>query len=560
MRSVFDRNPTGQALLDAEGHFVAVNQALCRFLGRSPGELVGASYALVMPPNEASILAPGPAERRYVHAEGRMVWGRTTTAVIDDLGSARLLLCVEDITGQRIADQSLIHAALHDSLTDLPNRRLLRDRLTTALARSGRSEAMLAVMFIDLDGFKKINDTMGHEAGDDLLVAVSQNLVGILRGSDTIARLGGDEFVIVCEDVSDEEDLELVANRLLEAVRTPINLRGRRVSITASMGIAIAGPMTEGPHDLLRLADTAMYRAKRNGRDRYFVVDEQMMEQVTATSELEAELRHAIQADELTLYYQPVALVDGRLVGMEALVRWNHPRLGLLGPAEFLHVAETGDLSRSLSDWVLRTAVADAATWTDPVDRVNRVDGSQVDPATERAAPPVRVSVNLAVRELTESSFIDNVAGLLRWAGLAPYCLLFDISEEQLADPRPGLRQQLDRLRALGVGVAVDDFGIGSSSLADLKRLPVDTVKIDKSFAWSVLDDTADAAIVAAIAATSRATGRQTVAEGVESAAQLGKLRELGCDSVQGYFPGAPAPLHELREVLLNRRVTSLQS
>jgi EAL domain-containing protein (putative c-di-GMP-specific phosphodiesterase class I) len=172
----------------------------------------------------------------------------------------------------------------------------------------------------------------------------------------------------------------------------------------------------------------------------------------------------------------------------------------------------------------------------------------------------VRVSVNLAVRELTESSFIDNVAGLLRWAGLAPYCLLFDISEEQLADPRPGLRQQLDRLRALGVGVAVDDFGIGSSSLADLKRLPVDTVKIDKSFAWSVLDDTADAAIVAAIAATSRATGRQTVAEGVESAAQLGKLRELGCDSVQGYFPGAPAPLHELREVLLNRRVTSLQS
>jgi diguanylate cyclase (GGDEF)-like protein len=373
---------------------------------------------------------------------------------------------------------------------------------------------MLAVLFLDLDGFKKINDSMGHEAGDELLVAISRNLTGALRGSDTISRLGGDEFVIVCEEVSDEEDLEIVAERLLEAVRTPVILRGHSVSVTASVGIAIAGPTTEGPHDLLRLADTAMYRAKRRGRNCFYVADDLLMGQVTASSELEAELRHAIQADELTLYYQPVVLVDGTLVGMEALVRWNHPRLGLLAPGDFLHVAETGALIRSLSDWVLRTAVADAATWAEPADRVNRLDGSQVAPNAERAGPVVRVGVNVAVRELTESGFIDNVVGLLRWAGLAPHCLFFDISEEQLADPRFGLRLQLDRLRALGVGVAVDDFGIGSSSLADLKRLPVDMVKIDKSYACSV----------------------------------------------QGFFTARPAPLHDLQEVLLNRRVETLQS
>ncbi len=560
MRIVFEHSPSGQALLDGQGHFLAVNQAFCRFLGRRADELIGASYLLVMPPNEAAILSSAPSERRFVHADGHTRWARTSSVVIGDGGVARLLLCIDDVSDERRSDQSLVHAALHDSLTDLPNRRLLHDRLRTALARTDRSKSMLAVMFLDLDGFKEINDSLGHDAGDELLVTVSRNLSSVLRGADTIARLGGDEFVVVCEDVSDEDDLQLVADRLLAAVRTPVTLRGRSLVVTASMGIAIAGAMTEGSHDLLRLADTAMYQAKRSGRDRHVVADELMMERVTATSELQAELRHAIQTDELTLYYQPVVLIDGTLVGMEALLRWHHPRLGLLKPADFLHITENSDLGRSLSDWVLRTAVADAATWTDPADRVNRVDGSNVAPSIDRVAPPVRVGINVPVRELTEPAFLDNVESLLRWAGLAPHCLYIDIAEEQLADPRLGLRQQLDRLRALGVRVAVDDFGVGSSSLTDLKRLPVDTVKIDKSLAWSVLDDSADAAIVTAIIATSRATGRQTLAEGVETPAQLCKLRELGCDSVQGFFAAPPAPLHELQEILLNRRVATLQS
>lgn len=556
MRSVFEHSPTGLAVLDAEGHFLEANQTFCRFLGRRPSELVGASYHLIMPPGEATLVPGSLSDRRYLHAEGRTVWGRTSSVVVEHAGKVRVLLCVEDVTNQRRTDQSLVHAALHDSLTDLPNRRLLHDRLSTALARSGRSDAMLAVMFLDLDQFKEINDTFGHEVGDEVLIGVSRHLSGVLRGADTVARLGGDEFVVVCEDVADEEDLALVADRLLAAVRTPIQVGSKTITVTASMGVTVAGPMTEDPHDLLRLADQAMYRAKRSGRNCHVIADDRLMSQVTATSQLEAELRHAIQADELTLYYQPVVLVDGTLVGMEALVRWNHPRLGLLGPGDFLHVA-TGDLSRSLSDWVLRTAVADAATWTDPVDRVNRVSGSVAE-ATHRIAPVVRVGVNVAVREVTEATFIDNVVALLRWAGLAPHCLFIDIREEQLADEHAGLRQQLERLRALGVGVAVDDFGTGSSSLGDLKRLPVDTVKIDKRFAWSVLEDAADAAIVAAITATSRATGRQTLAEGVETHAQLFKLRDLGCDCVQGFLMARPAPLHELQEILLNRRVATV--
>ena len=349
-----------------------------------------------------------------------------------------------------------------------------------------------------------------------------------------MSRLGGDEFVVICEDVAEEGDVDKLATRVMTAVQEPVHVHGQRLHVTASMGVATPGQGYGLPEELLHLADKAMYRAKRTGKARYVVVDEAMQAEMTAQLDLVADLRHAIQHDELVLHYQPVTLMDGTLIGMEALLRWPHPSLGLLRPGDFLPLIEGTDLAKPLSDWVLRAAVSDAVEWTNGA---------------------LRVSVNVSARELAHPEFTDTVRELLAWSGLRARSLWIDVLESELTDVSAAARKTVEQLRTLGVGVAADDFGRGTASLADLKRLPVDLVKIHPSFIAGMIDDPIDAAIIASIVAAAHASGRHALAEGVETTAQLDMLRELGLESVQGYLTARPAPLADLRDVLAARHV-----
>ncbi len=535
---VFQRSPVAMAVVDGAGLVVEVNEALSHYLGYAPVELVGSRLHDHVAPDDVGRLQLGTTERRLRHARGHDLWAVVSTVELPEAGAGATLVCLDDATSRRNTERMLLHAALHDSLTNLPNRRLLRDRLETALLRAQRTTARVAVLFVDLDRFKEVNDTFGHDAGDEVLVSVANGILGALRSGDTVARLGGDEFVVVCEDLGDDDDLARLVDRLLEGVRRPVTLRGQPVSVSASIGVAVAGPRGETGEELLRLADLAMLRAKGHAETSYVVADEALAEQVSGDPRegrgMAAELRHAIQADLLQLHYQPVVRVDGHLMGLEALLRWPHPRLGMLMPQDFLPRVVGTELARSLSDWVLRAAVRDAAGWHDP---------------------SLRVSVNVWADEVARPGFADTVAELLTWAGLQACGLYLEMHEQDLPEAGPGLTDQLDLLRRLGVGLAIDDFGSGGTSLAGLRRLPVDTLKVDRTFVAGCADDPEDGAVVAAIATAAKAAGRHPLASGVETPAQLRVLRDLGYESVQGYLTGAPAPLIDLRDLIAHRRV-----
>ena len=542
--AVFHRSPVGMAVLDALGRVVLANPALAAFLGRHAAGLTGTTLHDLAAAEDVGRFRPGLSERRMRHQRGHELWAVVSAVALPEAGEGALLVCLDDATSRRNTERMLVHAALHDSLTNLPNRRLLRDRLDTALARAHRSLSTVAVLFIDLDHFKDVNDTFGHDAGDEVLVGVAAGIHSALRSCDTVARLGGDEFVVVCEDVTSEDDVTGLADRLLEGVRRPVTVHGRAVSVAASIGIAIAGPHAETGEELIRLADLAMYRAKQRSDTSYVLADGAAEEHEPAAAgwsgygaratDLLADLRHAIQADELELHYQPVVRVDGGLIGLEALLRWPHPRRGLLLPQDFLPRVAGTDLARPLSDWVLRAAVRDAASWHDP---------------------QVRVSVNMWAAEVARPGFAETVGVLLTWAGLQAKALYLELHETELPEAGPNLADELDQLRRLGVGLAIDDYGTGGMSLTSLRRLPVDTVKVDRSFVANLLGSGEDAVVVAAVAAAARAAGRHPLAIGVETPAQLRRVRELGYESLQGYIAGAPAPLIDLRDVISHRRV-----
>ena len=543
-RAVFDRSPVGMAVLDALGRVVLANPALGAFLGRAAASLTGTTLHDLVAADDVGRFRAGPAERRMRHERGHELWAVVSAVALPEAGEGALLVCLDDATSRRNTERMLVHAALHDSLTNLPNRRLLRDRLDTALARANRSLNTVAVLFIDLDHFKDVNDTFGHDAGDEVLVGVAAGIHAALRSCDTVARLGGDEFVVVCEDVSSEDDVTGLAERLLEGVRRPVTVHGRVVSVAASIGIAIAGPHAETGEELIRHADLAMYRAKQRHDTSYVLADNTIDADAGPSSawsgygsrstDLLADLRHAIQADELQLHYQPVVRVDGGLIGLEALLRWPHPKQGLLMPHDFLPRVAGTDLARPLSDWVLRAAVRDAASWHDP---------------------SVRVSVNMWAAEVARPGFAETVGVLLTWAGLQARALYLELHENELPEAGPGLADELDQLRRLGVGLAIDDYGTGNMSLTALRRLPVDTVKVDRSFVTNLMGSGEDAVVVAAVAAAARAAGRHALAIGVETPGQLRRIRELGYESMQGYLAGAPAPLIDLRDVISHRRV-----
>jgi diguanylate cyclase (GGDEF)-like protein/PAS domain S-box-containing protein len=439
-----------------------------------------------------------------------------------------------DAFERQATEDDIRHRALHDGLTGLPNRVLFLDRLQQALARMRRRSTLSAVLFLDFDRFKLVNDSMGHKVGDELLAAAAPRLKQALRSSDTVARFGGDEFAILLEDIAGEHDAIDSAERIASVFTRPFVLAGQEHFVTTSIGIALAegGELAE---DLVRDADAAMYRAKDRGRARYELFDEVMRGRAMSRLRVENDLRRALERDELRLIYQPVvSLRDDSIVSVEALVRWQHPLRGTVQPADFVPVAEESGLIEPIGRWVLEHACRQAAKWYHA-----RPD-----------AAPLSMSVNLSAVQLENRSLADVVATTLRGCSLDPGCLSLEITESVMLGQSDGLSDALDSLKAIGVRLVLDDFGTGYSSLAYLTRLPLDALKVDRSFVDGLGIEARDTAITEAIIAMSHALSLEVVGEGAETELQIAELRRLGCDLAQGFHFSRPVSASEITRML----------
>jgi diguanylate cyclase (GGDEF)-like protein/PAS domain S-box-containing protein len=440
-----------------------------------------------------------------------------------------------DITERKDLEQALTYQAFHDALTDLPNRSLFVDRVERALARAVRHGESVSVMFIDVDNFKVVNDSLGHPVGDQLLVGLIQRIKSCLRHEDTLARLSGDEFAILIEDIRDDEDARKLANRLQEQLLTPFILDRREVFATVSIGIVVSGPAHLGPDDLLRDADLAMYRAKSNGKARCEVFDHTMNADMTERLTLETSMRRAIERRELRVFYQPIiCLDDERVIGFEALVRWEHPQRGLISPADFIPLAEETGLIVPIGAWVLEEACRQVKQW-----QAERCPGRTL-----------LLNVNVSARQLQALDLVETVDSVLKRTGFNPVQLKLELTESLMMQDVDWTIQRLHELKALSIQLGVDDFGTGYSSLAYLRQFPIDLLKVDKSFVGRLGVNPHDDAIVRSIVTLANDLGMQVVAEGIETAEQLAMLRELGCVYGQGYYFSRPLPAHQAEQMI----------
>jgi diguanylate cyclase (GGDEF)-like protein/PAS domain S-box-containing protein len=534
----FQNAAVGIMMVDGECRMTMVNPAVRALLGRPDEELVGHRIDEFLHPDDCGAalrrfealvgreVDAYQAERRYLRPDGSTVWVQVNVSPLGgEAGQQEYFFAqLQDITERRAMEHALEHLALHDALTQLPNRSLLTDRVQHALDRRDRGHGDLAVLFIDIDRFKFVNDGMGHRAGDDLLAIVAQRLRETVRPSDTVARFGGDEFVVVCEQLPDPCEASTVAARLSAAIEEPMVLDGREVVVTASVGVAVAtaDATVDG---LLRDADAAMYRAKDRGRARVEVFDEGLRGRAAERLELEGALRRALGAGELQLAYQPIVRVDTEaVIGCEALLRWRHPVRGLVSPAEFIPLAEDTGLIVPIGAWVLTEALRQGRMWHD--------EGREL-----------AIGVNVSARQLMTPDLVDTVRDALERSGIAPHTVHLEITESVLMDDVEHSIETLTALKALGIHFAVDDFGTGYSSLSYLKRLPIDTLKIDQSFVRGLGVAENDSSIVRAIVGLGQALGMALLAEGVEEPHQLAELQALGCEVAQGFLwsPAVPA-------------------
>ena len=454
------------------------------------------------------------------------IWVETrATDLTDDPAVGGIVVNVHDVTTRRMAEDQLNHQNLHDGLTGLPNRVLLRDRMDQALARTRRDGRHLVVVVLDLDGFKKVNDAFGHDAGDQLLCEVAHRLQVAVRTEDTVARLGGDEFAILVEDSQDPaNDASVVTDRVRQALGEPITLDGRAIMVSASMGVAMDDHGASGV-SLLRDADTAMYAAKSGGKDRCVVHEPDMQTGAARMLRLETDLRAAVSGDQLRLQYQPVVdLGSGHVAGFEALLRWEHPDLGRIPPNDFIGLAEDTGLIVPIGRWVLDTACRTLAHWQQEL----------------RCDPPLTIGVNLSARQLASDRIVDDVVAALTSSGLPPWALTLEVTETALVHDVATAAARLQELADLGVRLAIDDFGTGYSSLAYLRQFPVDVLKIDRSFIDGITEGERLPPLVSGMLDLAETLGLTTVAEGVELAAQRDQLRHAGCRLAQGYLFARP--------------------
>lgn len=431
------------------------------------------------------------------------------------------------------ANDELKRLALHDPLTTLPNRLLLEDRIEQAVAHAGRGKHHCAVLFVDLDRFKMVNDSLGHFVGDELLRAVAARLQGLVRGEDTVSRLGGDEFVLLLREVADIEDASSVAAKIIEALREPFRVHEQELYVTPSIGVSVFPVHGDKAQMLITRADAAMYNAKQAGRNNYQVFASEMSTFFPERLMLENDLRRAISRGEFELHYQPkVDVNEGRIVGMEALLRWQHPQKGLIPPQEFIPLAEDTGLIVPIGAWVIQEACAQNRAWQ------------------KAGMPHLRVAVNISGVQFRQKDLLDTIARALEAAGLAPECLEIEITESVVMQNASEAIVTLEKVSGMGIHVSIDDFGTGYSSLSYLKRFPIDKLKIDRSFIRDISSDMDDAAIVRATIALAHNLRLKVVAEGVETADQLQFLRSLGCDEYQGYFKSRPLAAIEFERVM----------
>ncbi|MDX9863024.1 MAG: EAL domain-containing protein, partial [Rhodospirillales bacterium] len=541
-----EQSPASVLITNTAGEIEYVNAKFTEVTGYRPDEVIGRNPRILK-----SSYTPAETHRAMWEAiktgrewrgefynkkkNGELYWEFASISPIKDANGdvTHYLAVKEDITVRKKYEEQILRQANYDDVTRLPNRVLALDRLSQALARANRQKSLVGLLFIDLDRFKIINDTLGHSVGDRLLKEVGKRLSRCVREGDTVARLGGDEFTVVLPDVNAPKHAELVAEKILETFTQPVVIDGQELFTTASVGITIYPLDAHDPHALMRNADAAMYQAKELGRNRAKFFTRELNEQAMERVRLDSCLRHALERDEMTLHYQPIIdLGSGRLIGAEALLRWRSQELGNVPPSQFIPLAEDTGQINLIGAWVIKTACRQAAEW--------RKGGTR----------PIRISVNVSSRQFRGPTLIDAVGRSLSDTGLPACDLDLEITEGLLMEDLPETTAAFERLTAMGVRFSVDDFGTGFSSLSYLKRFPVTSLKIDRSFIEDVTDDTDHAALVRAIITMAHSLKLLVVAEGVETAEQMAFVKANGCDFVQGYFVGKPMPADAFEDLL----------
>lgn len=535
---------------DAQQVILRVNRAFVQTSGYKPEEALGMTPRMLLLGGEDGAYRRiweavarekfWQGEAWYRHRTGRTypVWQSISAVVAPDGGISHYVLAFSDISQRKEAEEQIRNLAFFDPLTHLPNRRLLIDRLGQALANAARHQRRGALLFLDLDAFKVLNDTEGHDAGDQLLIEAARRLKACVREGDTVARLGGDEFVVMLEELSGDEaeaaaQAEKVAGKIIEAGRRPYMLKGREHHCTFSIGIGLFDAHHQGVDELLRRADVAMYQAKANGRNTYCFFDPRMQEALVARAAMENDLRRVIAQRQLILHYQPQFDMNHRIVGAEALLRWEHPLRGLVPPAEFIPLAEETGLIIPIGQWVLETACRQLAAW-----------------AKNELTRDLVLAVNVSNRQFHQPDFVDQVRAILDATGANPRRLKLELTESVIIDDMADTVEKMKTLKSFGIGFSMDDFGTGYSSLSYLRLLPLDQLKIDRSFITDLDSNASDAAIVEAILGMARSLGLDVIAEGVEKEAQRAFLRRHECPEFQGFLFGQPVPVSVFENML----------
>lgn len=536
-------------VLDPDGNITYQSPSIERVLGHRPDEMIGTrAFTYVHPKDVARVRdsfarnlnRPGvhePISMRVRHENGS--WRHmemVTNNLMHEPGVGGFVLNTRDVTDRKALEERLAHQAFHDDLTDMPNRSLFLTSLEKALDRARAGGGRVAVLFMDLDSFRVVNDSLGHSAGDAALVKVAARLRGCLRPGDLAARFGGDEFVALLQDVAGEYEVTEVAGRIVRDLGVPFDLHGRKMAFSASIGAVLSDTSElQGAAGLLRAADVALHRAKEENKAGYAVFDETMNARALERLDLETDLRRAVEHEEFAIHYQPkVDLRTGRIIGTEALARWFSPERGMVSPAKFIPVAEETGMIKPIGRWVLREACLQAREWQ----------------RTLASVLPTAISVNLSAAQLDDPRFVEEVAAVMEETGVDPASLILEITESMMMKDAEGVVDKLKGLKELGLRIAVDDFGTGYSSLSYLKRFPIDLLKIDRAFVDGLGHEAGDTAIVRAIIGLARALSLEVTAEGIETAEQLELLRDLGCDYGQGYYFARPLLSVEAGEFL----------
>ncbi len=543
----------GIAHVDDSGRFLYANPRLCQMLEYSEAELLQLNVKQVSHPDDIDItdgmrdrLRRGDIdsfkmEKRYLRKDGSAIWVALTVAVRRDNAGRRMydVSIVEDISARKIAEDQVQYLATHDGLTGLPNRAMFVQLLALATESAKRRGSKVAVLFIDLDRFKIINDSLGHDAGDALLREMAVRFRACVRSSDIVARLGGDEFVVVLQDVSDQAQVSTLAHHILSVAMRPVEINRQDCRVTASIGICLHPEAAQDDQTALKNADLAMYAAKEAGKNSYQFYSSSLCAHSAGRLAIETHLRQALERNELSLQYQAqVNIETGSITGVEALLRWDSVELGSVAPLQFIPVAEETGLIIPIGRWVLRTACAQSARWL------------------REGLRPVRLCVNLSMRQLQDDRLVADIAGALSDHGVPPNLLELELTESMIMHNTERAMRMLSDIKRLGVRLAIDDFGTGYSSLAQLKRLPIDTLKVDRSFIREIPREAEDRAITQAIIAMGKTLSLTIVAEGVETPQQKAFLREHACDEMQGFYFSTPVPPDEFAALLRRTSAT----